>query len=953
MKQDKNIMKYRVKIFNLVLAFMVLLVGCIPPGTNTNSDNNKSDNFKVLSSYQCKLPTSIAISYVESTGPLYRPLYFTNPNLVGGGRSGFPFTSSNPVAKISFSMTVNTPLNSSTSNIPLIRFEHLENGIYIYKFSNVTINNIAALRNSGDQTTFTVPANFDCSFNPTINARFSTITYNAISGAISGTVKLIRGVPRDKLVFSFPVINPNANTCNGSQNVGFYLGDQFDSTKNLELTVPFTCGRDCPAGQALTGTPASCQPIVQPTPPPAPSTQTSFDDDTFPCNESIPANNLKSSGLNIQSFSSLNIGASLDELVEKVNEVNIFQAKIDSLDARINEKLANSQDASIEIAKKTDVQTEKQNAINELNNIKLDVTNGLTKYKNTLRDKANNLTQNPNYSVDDPNKPSDLQGYKDLVWDLDFDFSSLLSSGNTFEITQAISVLADENKLLIDLTNDYFSGLLTDIQPVTNTENFSDIEILNKSSQVVKFLSRQIDYHQNKLNTAIIKSQQVFEDSINNLIVAQIQRSGEFSDSSFQSLFESELLSPTTFELDLTKLAEDGGNAFFTQSFNDSSNMTFTTKDAFDDDKLALYVAVKQQVGGAIHIGAGHVKTAVNYLTQTETYKKYAKPIVDIIDKKISNPVPQATLQLAAQAHVAMNNFIKTHGTDKIATAIAKSKPGWKDLNPTQKEERVNRSKELLHDIVNIDTMALAGGAAIKTAANLAAFRSAIKAADAIDDAVIAQVQAERATLESLRNAATNKNPPFIKEVSKNIQKKLDYVNNQLKQKVNELKIAANRLCTSGKCSWLSYQSGNTLIPSSNTLDSLLGTSQTVGNFTGIKGKTIEEIVSKVPAGATRRKLTPKPGKVQDGFEYEWIDSVDGKAKKLRIHGPDLSRPKDGTSNAGSGWIAVVINNRKYQDDLGNLFKSNIFDPAKPATYNPIAANNVHIPIAGNPVLSP
>lgn len=70
---------------------------------------------------------------------------------------------------------------------------------------------------------------------------------------------------------------------------------------------------------------------------------------------------------------------------------------------------------------------------------------------------------------------------------------------------------------------------------------------------------------------------------------------------------------------------------------------------------------------------------------------------------------------------------------------------------------------------------------------------------------------------------------------------------------------------------------------------------------------------------------------------------------RLRIHGIDASQPS-GTSNAGSGWTAVVTRSNKYYTDDGILQKSGLTNP-KSEYYNPFVINEVHIPIKGNPIL--
>jgi RHS repeat-associated protein len=121
----------------------------------------------------------------------------------------------------------------------------------------------------------------------------------------------------------------------------------------------------------------------------------------------------------------------------------------------------------------------------------------------------------------------------------------------------------------------------------------------------------------------------------------------------------------------------------------------------------------------------------------------------------------------------------------------------------------------------------------------------------------------------------------------------------------------------------------------------LLGTSDRVGDFTGIRNADVEDIVSRVPRGAEHRILRPEPGKVTEGFEYKWRDA-DGNRMRLRVHGPDASAPAG--SHSANGWVARLQRRGEYMDDAGTFHHKNVHNERSPH-FNPDAANATHIPV--------
>jgi hypothetical protein len=115
-----------------------------------------------------------------------------------------------------------------------------------------------------------------------------------------------------------------------------------------------------------------------------------------------------------------------------------------------------------------------------------------------------------------------------------------------------------------------------------------------------------------------------------------------------------------------------------------------------------------------------------------------------------------------------------------------------------------------------------------------------------------------------------------------------------------------------------------------------------VGDFSDISGKPIQEVLSRIPEGATMRRLTPVEGGSQVGVEYKWVDK-NGITNRLRIHDPDLSAPAG--SNAREGWIVrYQVGGKYYDPKTGGFQPRNHHKPESPH-YNPEAANDTHIPI--------
>lgn len=113
-----------------------------------------------------------------------------------------------------------------------------------------------------------------------------------------------------------------------------------------------------------------------------------------------------------------------------------------------------------------------------------------------------------------------------------------------------------------------------------------------------------------------------------------------------------------------------------------------------------------------------------------------------------------------------------------------------------------------------------------------------------------------------------------------------------------------------------------------------------VGDFSGLKGASAQEVLEAIPVHGTSRKLLPIKGAVQEGIEYKWVEG--GKTWRVRIHGPDPSAPAG--SNANLGWVVRVQRGQQFMDADGKFYPRGVHNPASPH-HDPVAANETHIPI--------
>lgn len=135
-----------------------------------------------------------------------------------------------------------------------------------------------------------------------------------------------------------------------------------------------------------------------------------------------------------------------------------------------------------------------------------------------------------------------------------------------------------------------------------------------------------------------------------------------------------------------------------------------------------------------------------------------------------------------------------------------------------------------------------------------------------------------------------------------------------------------------------------------NRADDLIGTSPRAGDFTGLRGATPEEVLSRIPRNATRETWRPIEGGARTGIKYKWTDA-DGTTWRVRMHGPDPSAPAG--SNAASGWIVRIQRGSKFMDETGTFHPRGVLQNPRSPNYNPDLGNRTHIPLEGNPALHP
>lgn len=188
-----------------------------------------------------------------------------------------------------------------------------------------------------------------------------------------------------------------------------------------------------------------------PTPSPTPTSE-------LPCNDKVITPSEQANLNNKVQACTMPDKATLNNFVRQNNIVQNLQSKGYSIQATKDER-----------------NQAKLNEANALRNqykdqILASIAN-LETQANAISQEANTLTgesYNSGYT-----KPTSLAGYKEELESLQDEFTSLVTSGNTFGMAEASYILTQEVKLYKDLINDYFAG---SIQPIVDESTESGNE---------------------------------------------------------------------------------------------------------------------------------------------------------------------------------------------------------------------------------------------------------------------------------------------------------------------------------------------------------------------------------------------------------------------------------------------------------------------------------------------
>ncbi|MBI4397685.1 MAG: hypothetical protein HY586_00995, partial [Candidatus Omnitrophica bacterium] len=128
------------------------------------------------------------------------------------------------------------------------------------------------------------------------------------------------------------------------------------------------------------------------------------------------------------------------------------------------------------------------------------------------------------------------------------------------------------------------------------------------------------------------------------------------------------------------------------------------------------------------------------------------------------------------------------------------------------------------------------------------------------------------------------------------------------------------------------------------------GTSPKVGDFVGIRGLDIDEVIARVPKDW---ELLPQAGSPPGiRFVQRFGPGPDDFLERVRIHGPNSYAPIG--SNDYEGWTVMISAQgipKVYYDNAGRLVWDNGI--ARRFITSEAEINSYHIPLKGNPNLNP
>ena len=119
------------------------------------------------------------------------------------------------------------------------------------------------------------------------------------------------------------------------------------------------------------------------------------------------------------------------------------------------------------------------------------------------------------------------------------------------------------------------------------------------------------------------------------------------------------------------------------------------------------------------------------------------------------------------------------------------------------------------------------------------------------------------------------------------------------------------------------------------------GNTSKIGDFSGLNGSNVDDILDRIPDDAVLRELTPVNGGATEGFEFKWVQ--DGQTYRVRVHNPDPSAPIG--TNAYNNWVVRVQRGRRYYDYTIDDFQPARFTNPNGDFFDESIMNNTHIPI--------
>ena len=119
------------------------------------------------------------------------------------------------------------------------------------------------------------------------------------------------------------------------------------------------------------------------------------------------------------------------------------------------------------------------------------------------------------------------------------------------------------------------------------------------------------------------------------------------------------------------------------------------------------------------------------------------------------------------------------------------------------------------------------------------------------------------------------------------------------------------------------------------------GNTSRIGDFSGLNGSNVDDILDRIPDDAVLRELTPVNGGATEGFEFKWIQ--DGQTYRVRVHNPDPSAPVG--TNAYDNWVVRIQRGRQYYDHTIDDFQPARFTNPNGDFFDESIMNNTHIPI--------